>query len=91
MASEASLEAVAGQLRRIDPELRVLWVGAGPGGRPGEQAVTDDSGTLRAAYGADAGALYLVRPDRHVAARWKAPEPTRVLASMRRALGETDQ
>ena len=90
-ASEASLEAVAGQLRRIDPELRVLWVGAEPGGRPGEQAVTDDSGTLRAAYGADQGALYLVRPDRHVAGRWKASEPTQVLASMRRALGETDQ
>ena len=91
IASEAGLEAVAGQLRRIDPELRVLWVGAGPGEGPGEQAVTDDSGTLRAAYGADQGALYLVRPDRHVAGRWKAPEPTQVLASMRRALGETDQ
>lgn len=91
MAAEASLDTVAGQLRRIDPELCVLWVGAGPCEGPGEQAVTDDSGTLRAAYGADDGALYLVRPDRHVAGRWKAPEPTQALESMRRALGETDK
>jgi len=40
-----------------------------------------------AAYGAAEGAFYLIRPDRHVAARWQHVEPRETRQALRRALG----
>jgi 3-(3-hydroxy-phenyl)propionate hydroxylase len=41
----------------------------------------------RARYGAEDGAVYLVRPDQHVAARWKRPGAAAVNAALARAQG----
>ena len=48
----------------------------------------DTTGRLHALYGAAAGACYLVRPDGHLLARWKAPPSDAELrAAIERALG----
>jgi 3-(3-hydroxy-phenyl)propionate hydroxylase len=40
------------------------------------------------AYGAGDGTFYLIRPDRHVAARWKSIRPEEVKSALKTALGE---
>lgn len=49
--------------------------------------LVDDDGSLAAAYGAGDGTFYLVRPDRHVCARWQAVDANEVRTAFRRALG----
>ena len=89
-APVAEVEALTEALRGADPDLDLLRVEAEPGAGPRGQVIYDTTGTLREPYGAGAGALYLVRPDRHVAGRWKVPEPNRVAAALHRALGDKD-
>lgn len=48
-------------------------------------AVRDPQTTL--AYGAHEGSFYLVRPDRHVAARWRTMVPDEITSAWRQALG----
>ncbi|MEJ2531981.1 MAG: FAD-dependent monooxygenase [Halioglobus sp.] len=86
----AEVEALTEALRGADTDLDLLRVEAEPGPGPRGQVIFDTTGNLREAYGAGAGALYLVRPDRHVAGRWKVPEPNRVAAALHRALGDKD-
>jgi 3-(3-hydroxy-phenyl)propionate hydroxylase len=46
----------------------------------------DHTGRLFALYGAEAGAVYLVRPDGHVAGRWHGALPATVHAAIERVL-----
>ncbi|MGQ4880754.1 FAD-dependent monooxygenase [Billgrantia sp. LNSP4103-1] len=56
--------------------------------RPGtEGGLVDGDNSLFTAYGADPGSAYLVRPDRHVAARWKHLEPADLEPALLTALG----
>ncbi|MCE8031462.1 monooxygenase [Halomonas daqingensis] len=55
---------------------------------PAESALKDVDGSLFAAYGAETGSAYLVRPDRHVAARWKCLDPADLEPALMTALGE---
>jgi 3-(3-hydroxy-phenyl)propionate hydroxylase len=41
-------------------------------------------------YDLERGGAYLIRPDQHVAARWRTLHPLRVLGAMRRALARAD-
>ena len=50
--------------------------------------VHDRGGRLASAHGATAGSFYLVRPDRHVAARWRSMVPAEVRRALRKALGD---
>ena len=55
---------------------------------PAEVAVVRDSeGCLAKRYDAQAGTAYLIRPDQHIAARWRAFEPDAVAAAVHRATG----
>ena len=47
-----------------------------------------DHGHIFQAYGAEAGTFYLIRPDRHIAARWTHIQPDQVIQALKRALGE---
>ncbi len=74
------LNALQAAGQRID----VLTVARQPGS---DNTLADRNGNLFAAYGADPGSAYLIRPDRHVAARWKRPEPGDLEAALATALG----
>jgi 3-(3-hydroxy-phenyl)propionate hydroxylase len=55
------------------------------GGTCSLKTVTDTEGLAFARYDAQPGTLYLVRPDQHVAARWREAEVSRVVAGVARA------
>jgi 3-(3-hydroxy-phenyl)propionate hydroxylase len=45
----------------------------------------EEDGTLSVRYDARPGTVYLLRPDQHVAARWRAFDAARLGAALRRA------
>ncbi len=51
-------------------------------------AIVDVDGLLAARFDARPGTTYLLRPDQHVAARWREFDPMRVKAAWRRATGQ---
>jgi 3-(3-hydroxy-phenyl)propionate hydroxylase len=58
-------------------------------GNPQGQAMhlRDDKGILNQRYDLGESAVYLIRPDQHVAARWRQLDPDTVVAALHRALG----
>ncbi|MBW6392544.1 FAD-dependent monooxygenase [Billgrantia antri] len=64
--------------------VELLRVAREPGA---EGALVDCDGGLFAAYGAEPGSAYLVRPDRHVAARWKHLDPADLEPALVTTLG----
>ncbi|CAB5511464.1 3-(3-hydroxy-phenyl)propionate/3-hydroxycinnamic acid hydroxylase [Achromobacter anxifer] len=50
-------------------------------------AVTDREGCLGKRYDAQAGTAYLIRPDQHITARWRAFDSAAVTAAVNRATG----
>jgi 3-(3-hydroxy-phenyl)propionate hydroxylase len=56
-------------------------------GAPGSGAdLIDRDGLVAARYGATAGTTYLIRPDQHVAARWKRFDAQQIQAALARCL-----
>ncbi|MGQ7246310.1 FAD-dependent monooxygenase [Halomonas sp. V046] len=99
---ERFADAIAAMLEH-DPALVVLAVassgesaGESSGGHQGGAGadiartrwIDDSDGSLLQAYGAAPGSLYLVRPDRHVVARWRQPTAEAVAQALATALGE---
>jgi len=71
------------------PVRTLLLVPAGATG-PAPDGVTvleDAEGLAARRYDARPGTVYLVRPDQHVCARWRAANPARVRAAVARATG----
>jgi len=66
-------------------DLRVACIA--PAGKQGKDVLEDIEGLARHRYDADAGAVYLLRPDHHVAARWRAPSVADVRSALRCAQG----
>jgi 3-(3-hydroxy-phenyl)propionate hydroxylase len=48
--------------------------------------IIDTKGVLTQRYDGQPGTVYLIRPDQHVAARWRRFDEAQVQAAMRRAL-----
>jgi 3-(3-hydroxy-phenyl)propionate hydroxylase len=71
---------------RMPPRVERLVAALGAGNEPFTPILVSDPGAL-AAYGAMDGSFYLVRPDRHIAARWRQIVPDEVLSALRQALG----
>ncbi|WP_374675124.1 FAD-dependent oxidoreductase [Ideonella sp.] len=70
--------------------VRVQPAGAAAGPLAGERVLQDSEGAATRRYGAQDGAVYLLRPDQHVAARWRAPGAADVGRALRRALGHAE-
>ena len=67
--------------------VRVIEPGAVGDGAEGERVIVDTHGLLVRRYGAEPGSAYLIRPDQHVAARWKRGTPADVAVALARACG----
>lgn len=80
----AALEDRLATLRSRGVALDVLHLARSAGAAG---ALVDAEGEHFAAFGADPGSAYLVRPDRHVAARWKQLDPAGLDAALTTALG----
>jgi len=65
--------------------LRTLAVGERGGGSDAD--LVDAQGLLAERYDAQPGTVYLLRPDQHVAARWRDFDPARVGAALARCTG----
>jgi 3-(3-hydroxy-phenyl)propionate hydroxylase len=48
--------------------------------------LVDEAGVLAQRYDARPGTIYLIRPDQHIAARWRAFDAARIEAAIRRCL-----
>jgi 3-(3-hydroxy-phenyl)propionate hydroxylase len=70
--------APAGEVRAGDVAARVLTVG---------RDVIDAEGLLRERYDGQPGTVVLIRPDQHVAARWRRFDENAIRAALRRCLG----
>ena len=71
----------------LDVPIRVLQVGGDAA--PGALAIGDPEGLAAARYAARPGSCYLLRPDQHLCARWRAFDADAVLRAHARALGRT--
>ncbi|PMR74652.1 FAD-dependent monooxygenase [Billgrantia endophytica] len=81
---EPALQDRLATLQEQDRPIDLLTVARAPGA---EGARVDADGSLFNAYGAEPGSAYLVRPDRHVAARWKHLGLAALAAALTTALG----
>ncbi|HLT99641.1 MAG TPA: FAD-dependent oxidoreductase [Burkholderiaceae bacterium] len=52
---------------------------------PGVEYVVDQDSILSSRYDVRTGACYLIRPDQHIAARWRDVDPARISSAMHRA------
>jgi 3-(3-hydroxy-phenyl)propionate hydroxylase len=72
-------------LAQDDLAVDTLVVTPGGGWLPGLRVAADPQGHAARRYDAGALAVYLVRPDQHVAARWRTFDAARVRAAVARA------
>lgn len=79
--------------RSLGGELSVaLVVPQAAGDEPADCRVIEDSdGLIRQRYDGAAGTAYLLRPDQHVAARWRAPKVAEIHEALLRAQGRGGQ
>jgi 3-(3-hydroxy-phenyl)propionate hydroxylase len=85
-AAPVEIGALVAAMAGREPRLRALVVG-GTLDHPCARSLADPGGRLASAYGAVPGTLYLVRPDLHVAGRWRRAVPAEVLATLDAGLG----
>lgn len=78
---------LAARLADIAPGLQLLVIGESGSGVHTAGHVADSEGRVARTYAAAPGAMYLVRPDRYVAARWQCPDAGAVTSALRTALG----
>lgn len=65
--------------------VRTLVVTPSGGTLPGLRVIADAAGLAACRYDAGPGAVYLIRPDQHVAARWRGFDANAVRAALARA------
>jgi 3-(3-hydroxy-phenyl)propionate hydroxylase len=74
------------QLRTIDKRFVALLI-ACQGLAPGPNVIADANGDMARLFAATPGTLYLLRPDLHIAGRWKTAVPDEILRTARLCLG----
>lgn len=77
-------------LSRLGERFKLLAFGDAPEGVAGLECVRvgEASALARRRYDAEKGAVYLIRPDQHVCARWRRPRQAEIAAALARATGK---
>ncbi|MGC2319020.1 MAG: FAD-dependent monooxygenase [Bradyrhizobium sp.] len=78
--------ALLGQLGKLDQRFVPLLIRC-QGSLPQARAISDENGEIARLFGAEPGAFYLLRPDLHIAGRWKAIVPGEILRTASICLG----
>lgn len=73
----------------VGKDLKLLRVASS--GEPSATCLVARSGFAQRRYGATGGEAYLVRPDQHVAARWRRPDISAIRAALDRATGSGER
>jgi 3-(3-hydroxy-phenyl)propionate hydroxylase len=77
------------QLRELDKDFAPLVISRKCLHLPGLEVIEDTRGNIFDGYGAQDGTFYLLRPDRHVTARWSSIDVEEVREALLTALGGT--
>ncbi len=77
---DANIDALLSELNKRDPNFKALVVG--PAGD-----LRDPDGVIASAFDATPETFYLLRPDLHVAGRWRRCDPAGITATMTACLG----
>ncbi|MDO9563554.1 MAG: FAD-dependent monooxygenase [Bradyrhizobium sp.] len=85
-APNAGQAAILSQLAQLDRRFVGLLV-ARHGSAPAAGAIADADSEIARLFDAQPGTLYLLRPDLHVAGRWRASLPDEILRTARLCLG----
>lgn len=75
------------ELTRMDADFRCLMVGLARATED-TSGIADRDGSVAQLYGASAGSFYLLRPDLHVAGRWKTFEANEIQQTLATCLGK---
>jgi 3-(3-hydroxy-phenyl)propionate hydroxylase len=91
---EADLPGLASQaaaLAAAPLAVETVLVTTHPGAAPGWTTLHDRDGLVAQRFDARPGTCYLIRPDQHVAARWRAFDAAAVTAALHRATAQATQ
>jgi 3-(3-hydroxy-phenyl)propionate hydroxylase len=80
---DLKLTELNAELARIDPNFTALIVSK----QKLSETVGDPEGAVARGFGAEPGTCYLLRPDLHIAGRWRTLAPSEVVAQLKRELG----
>lgn len=69
------------ELGKLDVKVDVLYVGSG------DNCIVDRKGLMQQHYDATPGTFYLLRPDQHVAGRWRQYDTEKVESALSKATG----
>ncbi len=86
-AQLSALQQLVARLSERGDSIDILHVDASGGEAEHTVYIDDASGVLAERYDLGEGAVYLIRPDQHVAARWRNLEPSVIEAAIQRAMG----
>ncbi len=82
----ADLSTLATDVAAFDPPIRCIAIGGNR--RDAWRMLSDPDGVARKRFDGEAGTVYLIRPDQHVAARWRKATTARVQAALNHAIGK---
>lgn len=86
--SSEAFRHLSTQLSGMAVPLHTVMIASGrPPGHRQDDLAWDTTGRAAALYGAAPGAVYLLRPDGHVLARWRNPSVAAVECALQRTLG----